>query len=263
MKSQEFQDIDYSIEHQTAQIVMNRPSVLNALSQRMFRDLARAFRQARLDESVNFVSLTGAGRAFSAGLDIVQVAGLKKRMDARRFVFRLVKPFWDNFLHCDKPIVSLVNGPAYGAGAEIALFSDFVIASENAVFAFSGGRVGALCCISGILGQLTLNGRRVAEMNMTGHSLTAQEAVKEGMVNYVVSEGSLRDKFATLRDEIMRVSPDSNASFKRIQRSLVPKYAYARAYNELFRTLTTDNFIRGVDAFVAKKPPQYFPRTRT
>ncbi len=259
----EFEDVQYSVQEQTARINMNRPEVLNALSQGMFSDLARAFDLARHDKSAHFITITGAGKAFSAGLDIVQVASMKKKMDARRFVYGVVKPFWDTFLSCEKPIISLVNGPAYGAGAEIALFSDLVIASDRAVFAFSGGRVGALCCISGILGPLTFTGRKAIEMNLTGHPITATEAEKLGMVNYVVSEENLQAKLEELRAQMMRVSPDSNASFKRIKRMVASKQAYITAYKELLKTLTTPNFKKGVEAFVAKKPPEYYPVDRT
>jgi enoyl-CoA hydratase/carnithine racemase len=259
MTIMKLEDVEYKVDGHIAKIRMNRPSVLNALSKNMFRDLALALKNAASDKSVNFILITGAGKAFSAGLDIVQVAGFSGRSEARRFVYGLVKPFWNTFLSCDKVIIAVVNGPAYGAGAEIALFSDIVIASEVAVFAFSGGRVGALCCISGLLGPLMMNGRKVAEMNLTGQAITAAAAHRLGMINRIVPPDRIDRTIEDLNQELMKVSPNSNSSFKRIQKSLIPKKAYQTAYNELFKTLTSPNFRKGAEAFVKKTRPHYYP----
>jgi enoyl-CoA hydratase/carnithine racemase len=251
-------DVEYNVKGHTAAIMMNRPRVLNALSKDMFRELGFALKTAASDKSVNFITITGAGKAFCAGLDIVQVAGFKRTIEARQFVYGLVKPFWDTFLSLDKIIIAVVNGPAYGAGAEIALFSDLVIATENATFAFSGGRVGALCCISGMLGPLVMNGRKIVEMNLTGEAINAEEAQRLGMVNRIVPADRIDLSINDLIHQLMRVSPDSNSSFKRIQKSGIPKKAYQTAYKELFKTLTSPNFRRGAEAFVNKTPPDYY-----
>jgi len=155
--------------------------------------------------------------------------------------------------------VSVVNGPAYGAGAEIALASDIVLASEASTFAFSGGRVGALCCISGILGPLTMNGRKVVEMNLTGNTVNAQEAQLYGLVNQVVPPAALESLAKMVFDEITHVSPISNASFKRIRRSLVTRRSLTVAYDELLRTITSKDFKTGAKAFAQKTPAKYYP----
>jgi enoyl-CoA hydratase/carnithine racemase len=251
-------DVEYNVRGHTAAITMNRPKVLNALSISMFRELSLALRTAASERSVNFITISGSGKAFSAGLDIVQVAGFKGVAEARKFVYDRVKPFWDTFLSIDKIIIAAVNGPAYGAGAEMALFSDIIIASENATFAFSGGRVGALCCISGMLGSLVMNGRKVTEMNLTGEAIAAEEAQRLGMINRVVPTDRVD---LAVNDEIQRlmsVSPNSNSSFKRIQKSVIPKTAYKTAYKELLKTLTSPNFRKGAEAFVKKTSPNYY-----
>ena len=238
---------------------MNRPEVLNALSKAMFRDLATALKRASGDPAVYLISLTGSGRAFSAGLDVKEVSSFSSKIEAKEFVYRFVKHFWETYLSCQKPIVSLVNGPAYGAGAEIALVSDIVLASEKSTFAFSGGRVGALCCISGVIGPLTMNGRKVVEMNLTGRAINAQEAELHGLVNQVAPEDSLENLANKLLDEITHVSPISNASFKRIRQSLFTKHNLKIAYDELFRTITSKDFRKGASAFAQKTSASFYP----
>src|SRR6266487_5954640 len=251
-------DVNYNVRDHTAWLTMNRPEVLNALSKGMFRSLEETLRDASKDDSVYFIAIKGAGRAFSAGLDVREVNGLATRKDAREFVFDIVKPFWEQFFKCEKPVISLVDGPAYGAGAEIALASDIVIASTRSIFAFSGGRVGALCCISAGFGQFSMIGRKVVEMNLTGVALSAEEARLFGLVNYVEEPGGIENRVAKILDEMRHVSPTSNASFKRIHGSLITARILNVAYKELLRTITSPDFRTGATAFARKEPPEYY-----
>ena len=237
---------------------MNRPQVLNALSKRMFQELKNSLEAAKDDKHIRFITITGKGPAFSAGLDIREVGGFKSRSEARFFVYEQVKPFWEAFFGCEKPVVSMVNGPAYGAGAEIALASDMTIASERSTFAFSGGRVGALCCISGVLGPSVLTGRKSVEMNLTGKPVSAKEAQRIGLVNCSVPEEKLLSTTQALLEDMQKVSPISNSSFKRIVRGTISNRAFEIAYRELFNTITSPDFKKGSKAFIDKEPPQYY-----
>src|SRR6266567_954663 len=96
----------------------NYSPIVNTLSKGMFRDLKKAFGLAAQDDDARVIEITGAGKAFSAGLDIREVGGFKSRTEAKQFVYGLVKPFWDQLFKCEKPVIALVDGPAYGAGAE-------------------------------------------------------------------------------------------------------------------------------------------------
>ena len=236
---------------------MNRPESLNALSKGMFRELEAKLKDASEDHAVSFIAIKGEGRAFSAGLDVKEVSGFATRQEAREFVYRLVKPFWKRFLECEKPILSMVDGPAYGAGAEIALASDMLVASTGSKFAFSGGRVGALCCISGAFGQFAMIGRKVVEMNLTGTPIGAEEARSHGLVNYVEENAHLRERVDRLLSEMRNVSPISNASFKRIHRSLFSGRVVDLAHRELLRTITSPDFVKGATAFKEKNHPEY------
>src|SRR5467141_1046387 len=237
---------------------MNRPEARNALSKGMFRELETNLKDASKERAISSIVIKGEGRAFSAGLDVKEVSGFASRREAREFVYNLVKPFWKRFLGCEKPIISMVDGPAYGAGAEIALASDLVAASTGSTFAFSGGRVGALCCISAAIGQFTMTGRKVVEMNLTGTPVSAEEARSHGLVNYVEENTHLRERVDQLLSEMRNVSPISNASFKRIHRSLFATRVVDLAHRELFRTITSPDFVKGSTAFNEKSHPEYY-----
>lgn len=253
------ENVEYTVTNHLARIEMNRPQVLNALSKGMFRDLRKALRMAASDGQSRVVEITGRGKAFSAGLDIKEVGDFKSKNVAKGFVYGLVKPFWEQLFNCEKPVISLVDGPAYGAGAEIALASDIVIASKESRFAFSGGRVGALCCMSGVIGPSLMSGRALMEMNLTGRPLTADEALSHGLVSHSVLQQELIPTLEETIQEIIHVSPISNSSFKRIRRTELTKTKLDIAYRELFRTITSKDFREGSGAFVAKRAPNYYP----
>lgn len=252
------ENVEYAVTNHLARIEMNRPEVLNALSEGMFRDLRKSLGLAAKDDDARVVEITGAGKAFSAGLDIREVGGFRSRAEAKEFVYGLVKPFWEQLFKCEKPVISLVDGPAYGAGAEIALASDLVIASIDSTFAFSGGRVGALCCMSGVIGPSLMNGRKLVEMNLTGTPLTSDEAMSYGLVSHSVPREELTPTLEKIIREIMHVSPVSNSSFKRIKKTELSKTKLETAYRELLRTITSKDFREGSSAFLAKRTPEYY-----
>lgn len=258
MNAVKFENVDYDIVNHLARIEMNRPHVLNALSKGMFRDLRKALTLATNDREARVVQITGKGKAFSAGLDIKEVGDFRSKTVAKDFVYRLVKPFWEQLFGCEKPIISVVNGPAYGAGAEIALASDIVVASKESTFAFSGGRVGALCCMSGVIGPSLMNGRTLVEMNLTGTPLSGDEAARYGLASHCVPQVELVPTLEKIVQEITHVSPVSNSSFKRIRKTDFSKSKLETAYRELFRTITSEDFREGSNAFIAKRPPEYY-----
>ena len=253
----EIADVNYEEKGSCAWLTMNRPEVRNALSKQMFKDLTESLSKATRDPNLRFIAITGAGNSFSAGLDVKQVGGFATKSEAKKFVIRIVRPFWKQLLGCEKPVLAMVDGPAFGAGAEIVLGSDIVIASSRSKFAFSGGRVGALCCISGAIGPIVMNGRKVLEMNLTGNPISAKEAKVAGLVTHVVPQDRLIDVTSKVLQDLEQVSSISNSSFKRIRRGTIPKNALEVAYRELFRTITSPDFRKGANAFLHKQVPGY------
>ncbi len=228
------------------------------MSKSMFRALEHGIHIAAQDKDVFGLVIRGSGKAFSAGLDIREAAGFGSRKETQEFVYRYVKPFWQSFLRYDKPVLAIVDGAAYGAGAEIALASDIVIATTKSTFGFTGGRVGALCCISGLLGPLTMSGRKVAEMNLTGETLNAQQALYYGLVNHVTPVDEQAGLTSKILDEIAHVSPVSNSSFKRIERTMITDQSLETSYKELLRAMTSEDFKRGAKAFLEKNTSKYY-----
>ncbi|MFC9789722.1 enoyl-CoA hydratase/isomerase family protein [Rhodococcus sp. NPDC127528] len=169
---------------------LNRPEVYNAVNRQLHSELSRVFADIRADRETRAVVVTGAGKAFSGGGDLSNIAtGSGERLDntfveARKIVMDL--------LELPQPIVSAVNGPAMGLGATLALLCDVVFAGESAKFADPHVRVGVGAGDGGIVIWPWLVGiNRAKQYLMTGDAMSAVKAERLGLVNEVVADGEL------------------------------------------------------------------------
>lgn len=117
--------------------------------------------------------------------------------------------------------------------------------------------MGALCCISGVVGPLLMEGRKLDEMNLIGNPISAKEAMDAGLVTYLTSQDEMTKKASSVLDDLAKVSSISNSSFKRIRRSAISRQSLSIAYQELLTTITSRDFREGSRAFVAKGTARY------
>lgn len=171
-----------------ALLVMNRPEQLNALSRALRRTLVATFDALESDESVRFVVLTGAGRAFTAGLDLKELSAsgtsVSDNVDAENVVEAIIR--------FSKPVIAAVNGLAITGGFEITLACDIVLAAEEAFFVDSHVKVGLTpgWGLSQRLPRL-IGVHRAKELSLTARRLGAAEAESWGLVNHVVAQADL------------------------------------------------------------------------
>ncbi|MEM3731239.1 MAG: enoyl-CoA hydratase-related protein [Candidatus Bathyarchaeia archaeon] len=201
-----FKTIIYEKRENVAWITLNRPEVLNAQNDQMREELIQALEDARDDENIYVIVLTGAGdRAFSAGADISEFpkivpSDLIKRSGKLRH--------YDLIRSIPKPVIAAVNGYALGGGCELAMACDIIIASENATFGQPEIRVGVIPGGGGTQILPRLVGEKIAkEMIFTGKSITAQEAYRLGMINKVVPKEKLLEEVNNLVGELLKRSP--------------------------------------------------------
>jgi len=173
-------------------ITLNSPETLNAFTGPMHSSMSRIWDDVNDDPDVHVVVLTGAGRAFSAGGNVI---AMQKKIDdpdawnagmpeARRIVFRM--------LECDKPIIARVNGHAVGLGATIALLCDIIIAADHAKIGDPHVNAGLVAGDGGALIWPQLIGfARAKEYLFTGDLMTAAEAERIGLINHAVPISSM------------------------------------------------------------------------
>jgi enoyl-CoA hydratase len=202
-----YENLLYEVKDQIARITFNRPNVLNALNRKTVEELGQCLDAARQDDSVRVVILTGAGeKAFVAGADINELAK-RTPVDGPDFA-----RFGQEVLHrletMGKPSIAAINGFALGGGCELALACTMRIASKNAKLGQPEVKLGILPGYGGTQRLPRLCGKGVAhEMILTGEMITADEALRVGLVNRVVELAELLSTAESIAKKIISNAP--------------------------------------------------------
>ena len=212
-----YQHIDISEDSNIVKITLNRPEKLNAFVGHMRRDLAEALEEAGSDHTVRVVVITGAGRAFCAGGDVGFMAELVERKDSEEFSRLLgsARRVITAIRQMTKPVVASVNGPAFGAGFNLALACDLRIASTAATFSQSFAKVGLHPDWGGtyfLPRMVTTN--KACEMFFLGEVIDAEEALQLGILNRVVPPEELESATRQLAERLRDAPPLAVAAAK-------------------------------------------------
>ncbi len=239
-------------------IIINRPKVLNALNRATVVELGDAI--DRLDRDVRVVLLTGSGdRAFVAGADISEMMSLSAE-DAAAFS-RVGHDVFQKLEALDAPVIAEVNGYALGGGCELMLACDFAIASETARFGQPEVGLGVTPGFGGTvrLARRIGNGR-ARQLLFTGDQLSADEALRYGLVNEVVAPLELRARGDALAARIVKNAPRAVALAKRSgRRAEESDFATACLFEQQIFGLcfSTKDQKEGMGAFLEKRSPHW------
>jgi enoyl-CoA hydratase len=241
-------------------VELNRPEALNAMNTAMGEDLVRCFEALQWDRTARCVVFTGAGaKAFCVGGDLKEREGLAdETWRAQHAIFEAAAA---KVLHCPVPVIAAVEGFAMGGGCELAVLSDFIVASETAVFAVPEVTRGIFPGIGGTQLLPRIIGAPLAkEMIFTGRRVPAAEAKAIGLVNHLVPAGQARGKALEIAQVIADNGPIAVRQAKKAvswgsETDLETGMALAiEAYNV---TVTTDDRLEGVRAFNEKRKPNF------
>jgi 2-(1,2-epoxy-1,2-dihydrophenyl)acetyl-CoA isomerase len=244
-------------------LTLNRPEVLNSFNAKMAEEVQKALAEAAADSTVRAVLVTGNGRAFSAGQDLAEVMPHEGRPapDLGDIVRRQYNPIIRAIRTLEKPVVAAVNGVAAGAGANLAFACDIVVASEDAVFIQSFGKIGLIPDSGGTFILPRIVGlQRASALTMLGEKLPAARAKEWGLVHDVVPGGVLLD---TSFDLAKRLAAMPTRGLGLAKRAFNAAFA-----NDLDAQLAleeelqgeagrTADYNEGVSAFIEKRPPRF------
>ncbi len=197
-----------------ATVTLNRPKAMNSLSRELRNAIVAAFAELATDASTEVVILTGAGRAFCAGLDLKELSSAAPSdTEAAVADGDLVLALH----HFDRPIIGAINGFAITGGFELALSCDILIASTEAKFADTHARVGVMpgWGLSQKLSR-TIGIYRAKELSLSGNYLSAQQACDWGLVNRVVGPDELLPACRALAKDIQSCIPSVMRAYKRV-----------------------------------------------
>jgi len=255
-----FQTIQLAYDSSVATITLNRPDKRNALSLQMLDEIVTALDEIGSSDA-QVTILTGAGKAFCAGMDLDELKSLTSKSHAESVGdSRRMARFFRRLYDFPKPTIAAVNGAAIAGGTGIATMCDFTLAVPEAKFGYSEVRIGFVPAIVSSILVWQVGHKIARDLLLTGRIFDAAEANQLGLVNELVPPNQLLARARELAAQIMENSPSSVRLTKQlingyIRDSLDTQTEQAIEENAAIRQ--TADFREGVSSFLEKRKPQW------
>lgn len=255
-----------------ARIELHRPEALNAFNGALARELHAALQDASADDEIRAVMVTGAGRAFSSGADLMSFDDQEDpvpladdgRPDLRKTLHDRYHPIIETLRAMPKPVVSAVNGPAVGVGLGIALAGDLVVAHESAYFLLAFVNIGLVPDGgSSLFVPSRIGVARAAEMAMLGEKIPAAQALEWGLVNRVHDDASFVTESQALLERLASGPTKSYAGTKRQLNATAMHHLTAQLALEADiqqEMAATADFVEGALSFAQKRQATFTGR---
>ena len=249
----------FEIKNAIGFITLNRPDKLNSFNREMALLMQDALDKCK-DETVRCVYITGTGKAFSAGQDLAEVVdpdgpGMKKILSEH------YNPIVTRIRKLEKPVVAAINGVAAGAGANIALCCDIVVASQNASFIQAFSKIGLIPDSGGTFTLPRLIGwQKASALMMLGEKVNADDAEKMGMIYKVFAEEVFAENASLIAHYLAKMPTKGLAYTKQVlSHSFVNSWEEQLQDEDIFqqRAAQTTDYKEGVQAFLEKRQPDF------
>jgi 2-(1,2-epoxy-1,2-dihydrophenyl)acetyl-CoA isomerase len=260
-----YETIELRVEDSVAEITLNRPERLNAWNEQFGNELRKAILEDAADPRVRAVLVTGAGRGFSSGADLKEMlerdASAEEAPEVGDLLRERYHPIIKGIRELPKPVVAAVNGPAVGIGCSLALACDLIWAAESAIFGLAFVNIGLVPDGgSTFLVPVAAGKARALEMALLGDPIPASQALEWGLINRVVPDAAFEAEVDALAARLAAGPTRAYAGAKRQLNAWL--FARMDAQLELEAEIqqaaaTSADFLEGVDAFVAKRPPAF------
>ena len=242
-----------------ATLTLNRPKQYNALSQAMLGALQATLDAVAADKTVRVVVMAGAGPAFCAGHDLRE---MRAHTDPafHQALFAQCGRVMLAINRLPQPAIARVHGIATAAGCQLVAACDLAVASDNARFATSGINVGLFCATPGVALSRNLGRKQALELLLTGNFIDAPTALRQGLINRVTPLDQLDATVWQLADSICNKSPLAIAMGKELfyrQLEMGLEEAYACASQAMACNMNSEDAREGIDAFIAKRKPEW------
>jgi len=245
-------------------ITLSRPDALNAMNEASCAEFGAALRMAQRDEEVRCIVLTGAGRGFCTGQDLKELRDMRQggeELDFAAILRQRYNPLIVRLRTMEKPVLAAVNGPAVGAGFSLALAADLRIAARSASFRMAFVNLGLVPDCAATLTLVQHVGyARAAELCLLGEDLSAEDALRWGLVNRVVPDEELAPAARELAEKLAANAPLAVQAAKELalrsnEGGLAAGLRFEQFVQQILRH--TEDAIEGRTAFAEKRPPRF------
>lgn len=244
-----------------ATVTLNRPEAMNAINNDLKIELLEVMRQVAADPLVKSVILTGAGRAFCAGGDVKEMSGARTPVEMRDRMRKYLHEALLIIYKMEKPVIAAVNGFAVGAGCNMALACDIILASDQAKFSEIFVKVGLVPDAGGFFLLPRLVGMpKAKELVFRGNAIDAREAERIGMINAVYPADELMKQAMAMANEIANGPTRAIGIAKTmLHQSAEMNFPAALDYEAAVQAIvsSTDDHREGVRAFAEKRKPKF------
>ena len=247
------------INKDIASIIINEPKTYNALSFKNLSDLIKAFKKLDDDKNIKVIIIEGLGKGFSAGHNLKEVSGIKKKNKYQK-LFSLCSKLMLQIVEGKKPVIAKVHGAAFAAGCQLVASCDLAYSTHSAIFATPGVNIGLFCSTPMVAVSRKVNRKRMMKMLLTGEPIKANYAKEIGLINDCFSKVKLNKEVLKVAKTIasksnLTIKIGKQAFYKQLEMPLRKAYAYTSKMMTL--NMMAVDAKEGISAFLEKRIPKW------
>ncbi len=240
-------------------VIINDPKTYNSLSFQTLNSLLNTLKKLDKDNSTKVIVLEGAGKGFSAGHNLKEVRGLKKRSKYLK-LFNLCSKVMIQIVEGRKPVIAKVHGAAYAAGCQLVASCDLAYSSNDAMFATPGVNIGLFCSTPMVAVSRKIHRKRMMKMLLTGEPIKANFAKDIGLINDYYSKSKLDKEVLNVARKIasksnLTIKIGKQAFYKQLEMPLRKAYTYTSKMMTL--NMMAMDAHEGISAFLEKRKPKW------
>ena len=247
------------LDKEIASIIIDESKTYNALSFRNLGDLIKAFKKLDNNKNVKVIIIEGAGKGFSAGHNLKEVSGLKKKAKYQK-LFNLCSKLMLQIVEGKKPVLAKVHGAAFAAGCQLVASCDLAYSTNDAIFATPGVNIGLFCSTPMVAVSRKINRKIMMKMLLTGDPIKAKYAKEIGLINDCFAKSQLDKEVLKVAKIIaskskLTIKIGKQTFYKQLEMPL--KKAYAYTSKMMTKNMMAMDAKEGISAFLEKRKPKW------
>jgi len=245
------------LDDNIALVTIDEPKTYNALSFKNLNDLIKIFKQLDKDKNIKVIIIEGSGKGFSAGHNLKEVRGLKKKEKYQK-LFNLCSKLMLQIVEGKKPVIAKVHGAAFAAGCQLVASCDLAYSTNDAIFATPGVNIGLFCSTPMVAVSRKINRKTMMQMLLTGEPIKADYAKQIGLINNCYSKNNLDKEVLKIAKLIasksnLTIKIGKEAFYKQLEMPL--KKAYSYTSKMMTMNMMAMDAREGISAFLEKRKP--------